>query len=184
MFAAEVAKAQFDQDFDGLNPSPGFFGIDHIHAGYFGFNDWDNTPDGTGAGNVVNWLDADVTDNLSGNGGGRDDPVRIGENAVHIVTSIGSYSESPVATRVQMYKNDSPRSAFTLDPEFRNTDLRLKRLDAPIVLAEDDDLFARFCSGANGFEALYLQGVTFIPEKQSRTIDPSDMPGENVVETP
>jgi len=182
-FAAEVAKAQFDQRFDGLNPGSGFFGIDTIHPGYFGYDDWDNVPDGTGTANVIDWLDDSAPDRFNG-GGGRNNPLRIGENAVHLVAGIGSYAENPVATRHQFFKNDNPRTAFSSDMEFRNTDLRIKPFDAPVVLAEDDDIFGRYLSGDSGFEALYLIGISFVPEKQLRTLDPADMNGENIIGTP
>jgi hypothetical protein len=182
-FAAEVAKAQFDQRFDGLNPGSGFFGIDTIHSGYFGYYDWDNTPDASSVGEVVDWIDDSAPDEFSGSGG-RNNPIRVGENAVHLITGLGSYSQSPVATRHQFFKNDNPRTSFSSDVEFRNTDLRIKPFDAPVVLAEDDDLYARYLAGATGSEQLYLFGVSYIPEKQLRTIDPVDMPGENIVETP
>jgi len=181
-FAAEVAKAQFDQRFDGLNPSSGFFGVDTIHSGYFGYDDWDNCPDATSVGEVVNWLDDDAPDHFNG-AGGRDSPLRIGENAVHLVTALGSYAQNPVATRHQFFKNDQPRTAFSSDVEFRNSDLRIKPFNAPIVLAENDDIFGRYLAGDSGNENLYFVGVSFVPEKQLRTLQPSNMPGENIIGT-
>jgi len=183
MFAAEVAKAQFDKEFDGLNPNPGFFGVDYIHPAYFGYNTWSNTPDGTGGGNVIDWLDDSAPDQFSGSGG-RDNPLRIGENAVHVILAVGSYDGSPTCTRIQFFKDDSPRSAFSTQVEFRSTDLRVKRLNAPMVYAEDDDIYSQFTSADSTSEALYLYGLTFIPEKQSREMDPTNMEGENIITTP
>lgn len=184
-FTAQIAKAQFDQRFDGLNPGSGFFGIDTIHPGYFGYIDWDDCPDPGSSGDVVSWIDQDATStaNITG-GSGRDNPLRIGENAVHMIAGVGSYSQSPSATRHQFFKNDNPKTSFSSDIEFRNTDLRLKPFDAPVVFAEDDDIFARYLAGSGGTEALYLFGVSFVPEKQLRTLDPDDMPGENIIGSP
>lgn len=183
-FAAEVAKAQFNQQFDGLNPDPGYYGIDTIHSGYFGYDDWDNCPDGGGSNTTVDWLTGADADQLSSTGSGRSDPIRIGENAVHLVTAIGSHDLSPTCTRLQMYKNDNPNTSFSTDMEFRTADLRIKPLQAPLVLAEDDDLYVQYLSADNSSEALYLFGVSFIPEKQLRTILPGSMPGEDIVTTP
>lgn len=184
VFAAEVARAQFDQRFDGQNPSSGFFGVDTVHSGYFGYDDWSNTPDpGSGDdGSAIAWIDDSVPDHVSGTGG-RNNPLRIGEDAVHIIFGVGSYETDPVATRAWFVKNDSPRSAFSTTETFRNTDLRIQWLNAPIVLAEGDDIYSEYLSAeASTTESLYLTGLTFLQEKTSRIVTPGTMSAEEFYE--
>ena len=184
VFAAEVARAQFDQRFDGQNPASGFFGIDTIHSGYFGYDDWTNTPD-AGAddgGTAIAWLDDEAPDHLSGNGG-RDHPLRVGEDVVHVILGVGSYEEEPNATRLRFVKNDSPRSAFSTTEYFRNTDLHIQWLNAPIVLADGDDIYSEYLAAEDDSdESLYLKGLTFIKEKTSRVMTPETMAAEDLFE--
>lgn len=173
--AAEIAKAEFDQTFDGMSPQSGNFGIDTIHQGYFGWDSWDNLPSLT-AGSTQTWLDNGVPDNLGG-GGGVNNPLTIGEPAVHVITAIGSYAQSPKISRVRWRLNDQPRPAVSTDASFRNTDLQLKWLDTPIVVKSDDDVFAEVYADADGEDAPYLQGLSFIQAKDLRTLDPANMAG-------
>lgn len=173
--AAEIAKAQFDQQFDGLAPTSGSFGLDHIHSGYFGYDSWDNIPDLT-AGDTQVWLDNSVPDNVSGSGG-VDNPLSVGENAVHLVCGIGTYAQSPKVTRLNWRLNDQPRPSITTEQNFRNTDLRVKWLDTPVVLKEDDDVYAQVYADKDGSDAPYMIGLSFVEAKEMRTLDPAQMAG-------
>lgn len=173
--AAEIAKAEFDQGFDGMSPQSGNFGIDTIHQGYFGYDSWDNLPTLVG-GDTQAWLDNSVPDNLDGVGG-LDGPLTIGDPAVHIILGVGSYAESPKISRVKWRLNDQPRPAFSTDFNFRNTDLRMKWLDTPVVLKPDDDVFAEVYADEDGEDAPYLFGVSFVGSKELRTLDPAEMAG-------
>ena len=180
--AAQVAKATFNKDFDGSNPQSGAFGIDRIHSGYFGWDSWYNCPDAT-AGSVTTWLDNSVPDNLSGSGG-VNNPLTVGEPVVHVILGVGSYVENPKATRLKFRLNDQPRTAISTETEFFNTDLRAKFFDTPILLKDDDDVFAEFYGAESGAEALYPIGLTFIEAKDYRELDPADMAGtddDNIV---
>ena len=182
-FAAEVARAQFGQRYDGQNPRTSYFGMDTIHPGFFGYNDWTNTPDVPvdGAGSNVYWIDGSAPDQFSGDGG-RDDPLKIGESVVHIVLGVTSYEENPPSNRHQFHKNDNPRSAFSSVESFHNTDLNTTWLDAPMVLAEDDNVIARYVGGqADTAESLALRGVTFIKEKASRLTTPAEMATDEII---
>lgn len=185
-FTAEVARSQFGQRFDGQNPRNGYFGIDAIHPGFFGYDYWGNTPDpgASTAGTALYWIDGDAPDEFSSGTGGRDDPLQVGDSVVHLVLGVTSYADSPVATRHQFFKNDNPRSAFSSVEAFQNTDLKTQWLDAPMVLAEDDNIAARFLSSqSDSTESLALRGVTFIKEKASRKITTASMAGDEAIVT-
>lgn len=177
MQTAKVAKATFSKHFDGQSPESGSFGIDRIHSGYFGYDSWANCPDAT-AGEVTTWLDNATPDNLGGPGG-VDNPLTVGEPVVHLIAGVGSYAQNPKATRLRFRLNDQPRAAISTEMEFFNTDLRAKFFDTPILLKDDDDLFAQFYGDETGNEALYPIGVTFIEAKDYRELDPSNMAGAN-----
>lgn len=173
--AAEIAKAQYDQSFDGLAPTSGSFGLDTIHSGYFGYDSWDNLPELT-AGETQVWLDNSVPDNLDGVGG-VEGPASVGEKAVHLVCGVGSYAESPKISRMNWRLNDQPRPSITTEQFFRNTDLRVKWLDTPIVLKEDDDVYAEVYADQGGMDAPYLVGLSFLKSKPMRILDPVQMAG-------
>lgn len=173
--AAEVAKAEFDRRFDGSTPQSGNFGIDIINHGYFGYDAWDNIPELT-AGETAEWLDNATPDNLDGDGG-RDHPLTIGDPAVHLILGVGSYAESPKVSRLRMRLNDQPRPAMSTAQAFRNTDLRVAWFDTPILLQPDDDVFAEVYADADGNDALYPVGVSYLKSKEYRILDPEDMAG-------
>lgn len=173
--AAEIAKAQYDKSFDGLAPTSGSFGLDHIHSGYFGYDSWDNIPE-LSAGETQVWLDNSVPDNLDGDGG-IDNPVTVGENACHLICGVGSYAESPKVSRLNWRLNDQPRPSITTEQNFRNTDLRVQWLDTPVVLKDDDDVYAEVYADQDGTDAPYLVGLSFVEAKEMRLLDPSQMAG-------
>lgn len=180
--AAQVAKSELSGSFDGQAPSSGNFGLDTIHPGYFGYDDWDAIPDLTG-GDVNDWLDSHTPSNLASGSGGNSfaDPLGVGDHAVHVIVGFGSYSADPVVTRIKQEKNDNPFPAVTTEDAFRNTDLRVKWLDTPVVLQPDDDYSARvFCGGEVGntySEAVYPLGLTFLEARAYRILDPASMAG-------
>lgn len=174
--AAEVAKARFDKEFDGTQPVSGKFGLDTIHSGYFGWDSWDNLGSVT-AGTVATWLDGDTPDNLNSGNGGENDPMKVGKSAVHLVFGIGSRAASPKTSRVRFRLNDQPRPAISTEDAFRNTDLRVKWLDTPIILKEEDQVYAELFPFADGEEALYPVGVSFVEQQDMREIDPANMAG-------
>lgn len=177
-FAAEVAKAQFDKEFDGVDPKSNRFGVDRIFSGYFGLDSWDNFTDYTQA-EVVDWLD-DSVQHIGGSGG-RDNPLRIGEDVVHLILGVGSYDPSPQTTRVQFVTNDNPGTSVALRPAFTQTDSRIKWLESPKLFNEDTDVYARAFGDEAGSDALYPFGVTYIVGKRKREIDPAQLAVEEVV---
>jgi len=175
--AAQVAKANFEQEFDGQQPKSGSFGVSRIRSGYFGYDSWDDCPDAT-AGETTTWLDNATPTNLNG-AGGVANPLTVGEPAVHIIVGFGSYEQSPKAEAIKLRLNDQPRTATPVGYEFRNTDVRAKLLQTPVLVREDDDIFAEYYADADGSESLYPIGLTFIQAKDQREADPEQMAGSD-----
>lgn len=176
--AAEVANYHLNGEFDGQSPESGNFGLDLIHPGYFGYDDWDNMPTLTG-GSASDWIDSDTPDNLASGTSGFDGPAEIGDPAVHVILGYGSYAESPVVTRIKEEKNNNPYTAVTTEDAFRKNDLRIKWLDTPRVLSPQDTFAARVFAGEDGEDALYPFGVSFLESRKYRILDPADMAGSN-----
>ncbi len=192
--AARVAKAEFAQGFGGTEPNSGQFGASLIRPGFFGYDSWLNCPDAE-EGTAVPWLDAAAPDNLSGSAG---DPLTVGEDAVHIIIGVGSYvgstavnftdssvnRELPKTEAVKFRLNDQPRTSIETWMAFRNTDMRQRYFDTPMLVTEDDDVYAEFVGGEAGTEALYPIGVSYVKGKALREIVAADMAtedGKNIV---
>lgn len=176
--AAEVAKAQMKKSFGGqTTDSDNNFVIDRIYAGYLGFDDWDVALTSLTSGSTANWIhEGQRVDNggstLSGTSG---DAVTIGNDAVHLVMGIGSFHNSPKINRVKFTLNDTPKTAVTTDEEFRKTDLQIKWLDAPILLSGEDEVLAEVFAGVGGDDDPYLEGVSFVANKEARSLDPANL---------
>jgi len=56
---AMIARAQFDQQFGGLNPSEGRFALSRISSGFFGYDSWENVGSLSGGG-INDWIDDDT----------------------------------------------------------------------------------------------------------------------------
>jgi len=190
LVAAQIARHELAGSFDGQAPSSGNFGIDMIHPGYFGYDAWDDMPTVTG-GSAYDWLDDDTPSNLASGGSGFGNPLKVGDNVVHIILGFGSYASDPVTSRLKEEKNDSPNPAITTEEAFRNTDLRMKFLDTPTILQPDDTYAVRgYAGGEVGEtyeEAVYPIGLSFLEAQEYRILDPADMAGTDtgniVVET-
>jgi len=176
--AAQAAKAEFDKNFDGEQPTSGRFGVSRIRSGYFGYDSWDDCPDAS-AGSATTWIDNAVPTHLKGSGG-QQNPATVGEPVVHLITAIGSHEQSPKAEGVRLRLNDQPRTTIPVGYHFRETDLRYKPLSTPIMLKKDDDVFAEFYGDADGSESLYFDGVTFIESKDYRELVPVNMAGTSL----
>lgn len=176
---AAAAKKQFNgNNFGGTEPSSSQFGISKIRSGYFGWNDWSNLPTLT-AGTDQTWLDASTPDNLSGTSG---QPLKVGQQAVHLIMGLGSYDQSPKITAEQFTFNEQTYPTQYVGDEFRNTDLRVRWLDSPWILEQNDNVNATVYPGLDGDDVPYLVGVTFINNEAARILDPSGMTGQtNIV---
>jgi len=181
--AAEIAKHELSGTFEGQSPSSGSFGISQIHPGFFGYDSWDDMPWLTGC-DSANWLDSSTPSNLNGaGGGGFADPLGVGEPVTHIILGFGSYAADPVVSRIKWEKNEQPEVAVQTEDAFRNTDLRVKWLDTPVILQPNDDFAARvFAGGEAGsqyYDAVYPIGHSFIEARSGRILDPAQMAGQD-----
>lgn len=175
-FTAQVAKAQFDQRFDGVTPRQGYFGVDELSHQYFGYTNWNGVPSpGPGDdGSEITLLDNSVGNN--GGSGGRQNPLVIGENAVHIILGVGTVGTDPITSRVKFVKNDTPRPAITTNWCFDHQDYPVQFLTSPLVLAEGDEIYASYQSDTADTDSdLYLTGVSFVPSQQLRNVTDSSI---------
>lgn len=183
--AAEIARAQFDQPFGGMNPKEGNFAMKRIHSGYFGYDSWENAPS-VSAGENNAWIDDGSPDNLNGSSG-ISNPLKVGEDAVHIILGFGTYHASPKASSIKMRINDSPRSSVNVKWEFTRTDTQIKWLDRPIILPENALIAAEIYADNGGDEFLYPVGASFVKYRASQLADPAEMTddtsdtGDNIV---
>lgn len=177
---AEVAKHELQGSFDGQSPSSNSFGMDTVHPGYFGYDDWDDMPTLTG-GAANDWIDNDTPTNLAGGAGGFANPLGIGDPVVHVILGFGSYAADPVVSRIKWEKNEEPEAAVTTENNFRNSDLRIQWLDTPFVLQPQDDFAARVFAGGeagtNYEDAVYPLGISFLEADAYRNLDPANMAG-------
>lgn len=172
--AASIARAQFNQQFGGLNPSEGKFAVSRIHSGYFGYDSWENLPT-LASGQVNDWIDSDSTDNLSSGSTGFAGPVKVGEQAVHIIMGFSTYHDSPKTSAIEYEVNESPRPSLKTKYEFTQTDLQTKWLDRPVILPENSLFAARIYADVGGDDFVRLEGLTFLTYRASQVTLPSDM---------
>lgn len=171
--AAQIARAQFDQPFGGLNPREGQFAASRIHSGYFGWDSWENLGALT-AGTTTAWIDDGTPDNLGGSTG-INEPLKVGEEAVHAVLGFGSYHDSPKVSAIEYEVNRQPRSAVRVKYEWTKTDVQIKWLDRPLILPENALLAAQVYADTAGDDFPYLFGVSYIKSRASQEPDPANM---------
>lgn len=172
--AAEIARAQFDQPFGGMNPREGRFAIKRIRSGYFGYDSWENAPS-LSAGENNDWIDDDTPDNLSSGDSGINNPLKIGSDAVHIILGFGTFHDSPKVESIKPRLNDSPRSAIQTKWEFTRTDTQIKWLDRPMILPENALLAMQLYADTGGDDFPYPVGFSFIRYRPSQYSDPEEM---------
>lgn len=175
-FAARVAKAQFAQNFGGQQASASQFVMTPIHPSYFGYSDWSQAPEAS-AQTTTTWIDSSAPDLLNGNA---DEPVRVGEQAVHVILGLGSHEDSPVENRYKWYTQREPRTVVNTEETYRQTDIGIQFLEAPLVLPEDNEFRAEFWSPAAGSTYPFLHGYTFVKGQPARRPDPTTYLGSDV----
>jgi len=172
--AAQIARAQFEQKFGGLNPESGRFAISRIHSGYFGYDSWEDVPSLTG-GSLNSWIDDDTPNNLSSGQSGLQNPLKVGEQAVHVIMGIGTYHDSPKTTAVKMEINESPRASIKTKYEFTRTDVQVKWLDRAIILPENALFAAQAYADSDGDDFPFFVGVSFLKNRAAQEADPAEM---------
>jgi hypothetical protein len=172
--AASIARAQFQQQFGGLNPAEGQFAVSRIHSGYFGYDSWENLGSLT-SGELNDYIDSENVDNLSSGNTGFAGPIKVGEQAVHVIMGFSTYHDSPKTSAIKYEVNESPRPALKTKYEFTETDLQTKWLDRPIILPENSLFAARIYADVGGDDFVRPEGLTFIKYRASQIADPSEM---------
>lgn len=175
-FAASVAKAQMDQQIGGQITTPNKVAVTKIEPEYFGYDDWDNVPDAS-ADTTSIWLDSDVPDNVTGSGG---EPAIVGDEAVHLILGMGTYSENEHARSFLYQLDRNLKTAVKAEDAFRNTDLMIQWMDQPFLLYEDREVYGEFYSAFAGDTAFRPVGVSFIDGKKARNVDPDTFTGTQV----
>lgn len=175
--AAKIARAQFDQKFGGMNPGSGRFGIRRTHSGFFGYDSWEGNANLTGmtAGAPVAWINDGAPDNLGGTDTTFGNPLKVGDQAVHVIVGVGTYSPSPKLSGVEWEVNEEPRSIVHTKYEWTRTDLGIKWLDRALILPENALFEAQAYPDVGGDDAPYLVGLSFIEHRASQVLDPANM---------
>jgi len=178
-FAAQIAKAQFNQNLGGGSTTAGQFAVSQIDSAYFGYNDWDNAPDAPADG-TQDWIDSDTPDNLTGTVG---EPIIIGEDAVHVVCGVGTYEDSPKEDKFKFHVNREPKTVDRVEDAWRGTDLQIKWFDTPYIWYEDTEVRAELYSPVAGSSSPYLVGVSFVEGKAARRLSPGTYTGTQTANT-
>ena len=184
-----IAKEQMDAEIQGETPGSNKTGGPlAIRACFLGIgDDWEDiygiysaAQGAWGTGTVQSWIHSGTT--LMG--GTDHNPIKIGENAVHIIYGISSIHSSPKLESTQ----------FTIDGKLKpllycgfaqkhavGHTQRIKELDNAIILRKDTTFLAKvFFSSAFGDAVDYvtdfpvLYGVSYIKEPALRVLDPTN----------
>jgi len=180
LMGAMVAKDQMSAAFEGQFPSSNKIGMCDIRAGFLGIgDDWEDAGSWT-TGSPQNWIHSGTT-LLGGTSG---NPIRIGENAVHVVIAVGSKHPSPKLESVYFEIDGKPKPVITTHFATRLVPygaLPIKELDDAILLYKNKELLAKcFFSATFGSTVTdypYLLGASFIKEPQLRIQDPYTLCG-------
>ncbi len=175
LLGAMVAKAQFDSEFDGEQPSAGKFGMTVIRACYLGIgDDWEDAAPFT-TGSPQNWIHSG-TSLLGGTAG---NPIRIGENIVHVVIGIGSLHPSPKIESIKFEIDGKEKPVLTLGYQLKKSDLKVRELDSSLIWKKDTTVLAKvFISakyGSSVDDYPYLLGVSYLRENVMRVHDPASV---------
>jgi hypothetical protein len=170
---ARIARAQFGQQFGGMNPESGKFAIARPRSGYFGWDSWEDLDSLTGDATNA-WLDEGTPSNLDGSSG-ITNPLKVGEEAVHVICGIGTYHDSPKVAALDYEVGEEPRATVGTKREFTKTDIQVKWFDRAVILPENALLGAQLYADQGGNDFPYLEGVSFIEYRASQTADPLNM---------
>lgn len=172
--ACKIAKDEFNGQFNGEDPDSGF-GISITKPGYFGWNTWDNMGSGLSSGSN-DLIDAGSSDNLSGSTGAGN-PMTIGDPVFHLIIGYGSYAESPKLTSFYKEIRKEPGTNVDVERHFRDSELRLRLMSFPYLLAPSDKFYLEGWSDVAGDDIPYLFGVSFLEYDKLQLMDPVDMAG-------
>lgn len=171
---ARIARAQFSQPFGGLQPEQNKFGASRIRSGFFGYNSWEGNLTGLSAGSTNTWINDGKPDQLGGTDTSFGNPLKVGEEAVHVITGFGTYSRSPKVSAIDYKVNEEPRPSIGVKYEFTETPLAVKQLDRPLILPENSLFEAQVYADQAGDAAPKPIGVSFIKSRSLQKSDPAD----------
>ena len=175
VLGAMVAKKQLGREFDGEEPRAGTFGVTITRAAFFGIgDDWeDAAPFSTGS--PQNWIHSGTT-LLGGTAG---NPIKIGENAVHVVIAIGSLHPSPKIESIKFSINGAEKPVITLGWLIKTADITIRELEKSMILKKNDTALAKvFISakyGSSVDDYPFLLGVSYLPEDILRLHDAAEI---------
>lgn len=172
--ACKIAKDEFNAQFNGESPDSGF-GMSLTKPGYFGWDTWDNMGSSLSSG-ANDLIDAGTSDNLSGSTGS-DNPMTIGDPAFHLILGYGSYAQSPKLTSFYKEIRKEPGTNVDVEGHFRNSEVRLRTLNFPYLLAPGDKFYLEGWTEAGGDDIPYLFGISFLKYDKLQIMDPANMSG-------
>ena len=189
LLGAMVAKEQMDAVIDGEQPGSGKVGGPlPIRACWLGIgDDWEDIASIYGSAVARGqgyWTPGAPQDWIhSGTllmGGADSHPVKIAENALHVVFGVGSLHASPKIESVQFEINEKTKPIFlTFFAQKQAFGRRWKEFDNAYVWKKDDTILADVLISEAFGETIsratdypYLIGVSYIKEPQLRIFDP------------
>jgi len=179
LLGAMVAKAQMDSNIDGEMPGSGKIGGPiPPRAGFFGIgDDWDDVGAIT-TGSEQNWIHSGTT--LMGGTAGN--PIKIGENAVHVIIAVGSYHPSPKIEAMKFEIDGKERPVIITGWAQRQPgSVHVKELENEFLFKKNTTVKATvFASAQHGTtvnDIPYLIGASYIAEAQLRVLDVATLPG-------
>lgn len=187
LLGAMAAKEQMNANIDGELPDAGKIGGPlPIRACWLGIgDDWEDIVGITNAnvayftpGAVDHWIHSGTTQ-LAGTNG---NPIRIGENAVHVVVGIGSYHPSPKIESVKFEIDGKEKPVLIMKwAQLSPFGMRIKELDRGFIWEEDTTILADILISNHTPELItqavdfpYLFGASFIIEHELRVHDCGD----------
>lgn len=186
LLGAMAAKEQMNANIDGELPDAGKIGGPlAIRACWLGIgDDWEDilgihrgTQAYWGPGEPRNWIHSN-TSLLAG--GTADRPIKIGENAVHVVVGLASYHPVPKIESIKFEIDGKEKPVLiTKWAQLSPFSMKIKELDRGFIWEEDatilGNIFISAAFGAAITEAIdypYLFGASFIKEDALRLHDP------------
>lgn len=173
--AAEIARAQFDQRFGGMQAQSGRFAVSRVRSGYFGYDSWEGNIIGPTAGQLNTWINDGKPDQLGGTDTSFGNPLKVGENAVHVLLGLGELGSTVGYSSIKYELNEEPRSSIQVKWELTKTDIGIKWFDRPIVLPENALFEAQVYTDVSVDANPYFVGVSFIEDRASLDADPANM---------
>lgn len=182
-----VAKDQMKKTFDGERPEAGKFGMVIPRAAFFGIgDDWDSVR-AFATGSPQNWIHSGTA--LMGGTAGN--PIKVGENAVHVIIGVGSLHKSPKIESHRFEIDGKPKPIVITRQMQEFSDFRVKELDVAFIWKKNTTVLDKVFIGdqlgavASALDWPMLLGVTYTTEDVLRLHDPATLPGTvyNVVLT-